>query len=282
MESDNASGPYRFPHLRIEQFRRQKNYTPPPRKIDGNVRVRDNVKHAAQLSRQFSSAFARAKKAVAAKRRKGEIPGVYLEVASAPGQGITDLSWTQKGIRLGAIRKEDDQTQRAALYVPLTASDFLAEKVSAYGRPVSEGKNPALWEKFDGVETLGPGTLETLWTDSRIIPGEADEPIWWELWTWRDQTNILLESARRLNLTVSEQRLRFPEVEIRFVFAARLQIEQLVVATGVVEEVRRATDTPTFFTTTVRREQQVWVDDLLQRISAPDANAPAVCLLDAE
>jgi len=280
MGSDSANGPYRFPHLRIEQFRRQKNYTPPPRRIEGNLPVRNNVKHAVHLSQQFSSAFERAKNAVAAKRRNEQVPGVYLEVVSAPGQGITDLSWAQRGIRLGAIREEKDETQHAALYVPLTASDFFAEKVSAYGNPVSEGKKPSLWEKFDGVETLQPGTLETLWADSRTIPGKADDPIWWELWTWRSQTNILLETARRLELTVSEQRLRFPEVEIRFALAARAQIEQLVERTGAVEEVRRATDTPTFFTTTIRREQNAWVDDLVQRIIAPESNAPAVCLLD--
>ena len=165
-------------------------------------------------------------------------------------------------------------------FVPLTASDFLAGKVSAYGTPVQEGKNPSLWQKFDSLEALQPGTLETLWTDSRSIPGEADDPIWWELWTWRNQTEALLAVARRLELAVSEQKLRFPEVEIRFVFAARPEIEQLVTQSGAVEELRRATDTPTFFTTTVRREQDVWVDDLVDRISAPDSDAPAVCLLD--
>jgi hypothetical protein len=81
-------------------------------------------------------------------------------------------------------------------------------------------------------------------------------------------------------LRVSDEKLRFPEVEIRFVFASRPQIELIVAESGAVEELRRASDTPTFFTTTVRREQDAWVEDLVRRVSGPDAGAPAVCLLD--
>ena len=89
MPTEQESGPYQHPHIRIEQFRQHKNYTPPPRRIDGNVPTRNNVRHGAALSRQFSAAFARARKAVAAKRKGTDVPGVYLEVVSAPNQGLT-------------------------------------------------------------------------------------------------------------------------------------------------------------------------------------------------
>ncbi len=280
MPPEQENGPYQHPHIRIEQFRRHKNYTPPPRRMDGQVPVRNNVQHGASLSRQFSAAFAHARKAVAAKRGTRTIPGVYLEVLGAPGQGLTDLTWVQKGIRLGAIQEGSDQTQRAALYVPMNAADFFAEKVAAYRAQVPEGRVPSLWGRFDGIEKLRAGALETLWTDTRSIPNEDDDPIWWEVWLWKSQFEKFLAIARALELGVSDERLRFPEVEIRFVHPSRAQIEQCVVESGAVEELRRASDTPTFFTTTVLREQDAWVDDLVQRVSGPLANAPAVCLLD--
>ena len=280
MPTEQASGPYQHPHIRIEQFRRHKNYTPPPRRIDGNVPLRNNVQHGAVLSRQFSAAFARARKTIAAKRKGLEVPGVYLEVLSAPNQGLSDLTWVQKGIRLGAIREEQDQTQRAALFVPTAAANFFAEKVASYGTEVPEGNAPSLWSRFDGIEELRAGSLETLWTDARGIPGTGDKPLWWEVWLWRNHVERFLGVSRASELRVSDEKLRFPEVEIRFVFASRPQIELIVAESGAVEELRRASDTPTFFTTTVRREQDAWVEDLVRRVSGPDAGAPAVCLLD--
>ena len=280
MPPEQESGPYQYPHIRIDQFRRHKNYTPPPRRIDGNVPARNNVQHGAALSRQFSTAFARARKAVAIQRKGASVPGVYLEVISAADQGLTDLTWVQKGIRLSAVREAQDQTQRAALYVPVKAAEFFAEKVAAYGTQVAQGSKPSLWSRFDGIEELRAGSVETLWTDARGIPQSTDDPIWWEVWVWRDQVEHFLAVSRTIDLLVSEERLRFPEVEIRFISASRLQIESLVAESGAVEELRRASDTPTFFTTTVRREQDTWVDDLVKRVSKPNTGAPSVCLLD--
>jgi hypothetical protein len=186
----------------------------------------------------------------------------------------------QKGVRLSAIREDQDGTQHAALYVPSSATAFLAEKIAKYGLPAQEGRNPALWARFDGIEEVRTGSIETLWTDTRYLPAAADDPIWWEVWLWRGQVDHFVAVARASELTVSEQRLRFPEVEIRFIFATRPQVERAMTESGGVEELRRATDTPTFFTTTVRREQDAWVEDLVQRISGPSPDAPAVCLLD--
>ena len=79
-------------------------------------------------------------------------------------------------IRLGAIREEQDQTQRAALFVPTAAANFFAEKVASYGTEVPEGNAPSIWRRFDGTEELRAGSLETLWTGARGIPGTGDKP----------------------------------------------------------------------------------------------------------
>ena len=64
------------------------------------------------------------------------------------------------------------------------------------------------------------------------------------------------------------------------VYANREEIGRLLQNTDAIEELRRASDTPTFFTITVRRKQDLWVDDLTDRIDAPPRTAPAVCILD--
>ena len=57
-------------------------------------------------------------------------------------------------------------------------------------------------------------------------------------------------------------------------------MEELISQTSSIERLRFASDSPVFFTTTVRREQQPWVENLVERIVAADPNSPAVCLLD--
>ncbi len=167
-----------------------------------------------------------------------------------------------------------------ALFVPATAEIFLARKVGEYAHQNTPKQEPKHEAKFAPVETVRAGTVESLWTDQRPIPAELAEWIWWECWCWRDRASHLVKAAERLNLRASDRRLYFPELEVIPVYANRTEISRLLQNTDAIEELRRATDTPAFFTTTVRREQDVWVGDLVDRVELPEAGSPAVCILD--
>jgi Subtilase family len=64
------------------------------------------------------------------------------------------------------------------------------------------------------------------------------------------------------------------------VLATRATIELMLFATGAIAELRRANDTPVFFTDDVAGEQPEWTDGLAERVVWPGANAPAVCMFD--
>jgi hypothetical protein len=64
------------------------------------------------------------------------------------------------------------------------------------------------------------------------------------------------------------------------VLATRATIELMLFATGAIAELRRASDTPIFFTEDVAGEQQEWVDRLAERIVWPGTDVPAVCMFD--
>lgn len=275
------SDSYQLPHIRIDQFRRENSYSPPPRSIDGRGVTRDNVKHGQALKRQLSAAYARAKAIIADKRAVGgRNPGIYLEVAGSPNESLGDLTWEQKGIRLGALRLDDQNIQKAAVFVPNTSEAFLDGKLEKYATPVEEGKKASLSDRFDAVQSLTEGTLSSLWTDTRRFPEDSRARHWWECWIWRDIEPRFRRSATALELRISDRHLTFPEIEVRFVYCDTSQLEDLIYLSGAVEQIRYATDSPTFFTTTVRREQQAWTDDLRERITGPADSAPAVCLLD--
>src|ERR1035437_8114946 len=113
---------HHLPHIRIEQFRREKPYSPPPKDIEESGPRPNNVAHGKTLKRQRSAAYARARAAVAARRSSANerIRGVYLEVEGSEHEALGDLTWESKGIRAGALRV-DDNVQKAAVFVPLSA-----------------------------------------------------------------------------------------------------------------------------------------------------------------
>ena len=229
---------------------------------------------------QFSAAWAQARAAVAARRLTRRSPGLYIEVSSSPNQKLADLTWEQKRIRMGALRIGADAVQRAAMFVPAGAEGFISGRIRRYAIPAASGKAPSLADRFDSVEQFSVGTLDSLWTDTRPFPTARDRRQWFECWTWRDAATLLRQVAARLELRVSTQHLVFPETHIIPIYATVDEMETLVFLSGAVEQLRFATDTPAFFTTEARREQDRWVDDLLLRIVEPEPDAPAVCLLD--
>jgi hypothetical protein len=82
-------------------------------------------------------------------------------------------------------------------------------------------------------------------------------------------------------MATADNWLRFPEIVVVPVYTSRATIELMLFATGAISELRRASDSPVFFTDEVRGEQQPWVDELAGRVVWPGADAPAVCMARA-
>lgn len=279
---DGMPSRYRHQHIRVEAFRYETTFSPPRRDMSGISSGRNRDIHGPKLERELAEAFANAHQLLTARDPMVQVgkAGVYLEVESAEGGKLPDLNWSSQDIRLGAVRVNDAGAEVGTLFVPAAAEVFLTTKVEEYARQSTPNQKPKHEDKFAPVETVRAATVESLWTDQRPFPTDPAERIWWECWCWRDRTANLMLATERLNLRVSERRLCFPELEVILVHANRNEIGRLLQNTDAVEELRRASDTPTFFTTIVRREQTLWVDDLAERIDAPARDAPAVCILD--
>lgn len=266
-----------LPHIRVDRFRTSERYSPPSRDFSGASDWPDRQVHGARLGAELTFSLARA--AEQAAQVTDTAGGVYLEVQSTDAARLPDLTWASQGIRLGAVRNTAGEAQVGALFVPPTAHAFLTRKVREYAEESTPHGEPKHQDKFGHVDQIRPGSLQSMWTDMRPLPAE-DESIWWECWCWADRVSELVAVARRNELLVSDRRLRFPEYEVVPVFGDRAQISALVHRSGAIEELRRASDTPSFFMVTVRRDQQGWVEDLTQRLVPPPAEAPHVCLLD--
>jgi hypothetical protein len=125
--------------------------------------------------------------------------------------------------------------------------------------------------------------LFSFWTDKpAALPDDPQAQIWWEVWCMRGFEREVLHVLGQLECQIADDdyRLTFPETVVLPVFARRADIEVALFACKGITELRRGSDTPSFFVEDERENQHDWAGDLAERVVWPGADAPRVCLLD--
>lgn len=280
--ADEPKGPlrtYSKPHLRIEQFQQRADYRPPRRTIASKQSGIERFSHGTKLSGELARALAAAHRLLAERNPDiavGDV-GVYVEIASPAETLLPDSGWQQKGIRIAAVRTEDNGEQVGGLFVPQRSEAFLTKALGDYK---DGGGTGAARDRFERIQRIRPSSVATLWFDRRPLPPE-DKAIWWECWCWKDRASHVPRPAERLGLRVSEHRLIFPECEVVPVYGTRAEIEKLLLHTDAIEKLRHASDTPHVFLRELRDLQTPLIGDLAARITHAPATAPAACVLDS-
>ena len=145
--------------------------------------------HGRQIKHDLEAAIAAG---IAATRdRNPEImegtPGYYLEIESAAGVSIPGGFETQKdGTRVSAVQPMENGGERAAVFVDAKQANNLVAKVDEYLTVDTKKGKPSRSALIEPVDAIRPGTIETLWTDRRPLPGTG-QSIWWEIWAWPEQ-----------------------------------------------------------------------------------------------
>ncbi|SUD38610.1 peptidase S8 and S53 subtilisin kexin sedolisin [Ectopseudomonas mendocina] len=278
------ASPYELPHFRVEQFKVGRPYQRRDLDLSNAASTREEG-HGSRLREKLSLALS------ASATRNGqngyfssnisEAPqALYLEVELAADASVPDLNWKTQNIRLSALRVLEDGSTLGALYVPHDAMDFLELKLLEYAEERTDKGKPKNEAKFAPVENFFVGDVETLWTDSRPFPRGMSSTLWWECWCVSSKADQVQRVADRLKLRVSENSLVFPDTEVLLIYANTLEISILVANADGVEELRKATDSPYFFTRLTPREKVEWTTDLASRLIPPRPESPAVCVLD--
>src|SRR3954447_9843568 len=124
--------PYRFRHIRIDDFRSEATFSPPQQDMSGTSSGRNRDIHGPRLETELAAAFLRAHELLTSRDTQVSdgTEGVYLEIESAEGSKLPVLNWPSEDIRLGALRATEMGTEVAALFVPATAEGFLKTKIS--------------------------------------------------------------------------------------------------------------------------------------------------------
>ncbi|MEQ8749936.1 MAG: hypothetical protein RIC52_09185, partial [Amphiplicatus sp.] len=277
--------PSRFdlPHIDITAFGTSRPYMGSGSGGSGAVRIREE--HGSRLQNELAAAFAAIDAERPADERLPPPEGTYLEVDLYRGTKPDVLERKRVGIRPGAVKANEVDKRTVALYVPDHARVALQQILEDYtsGTLTERAQNPPNMSTVGPIEAFRRARLETFWTDRLdALPQNPNDSIWWAVWCRPNAEARIEEVCVRLDVRAAagDRRLYFPEATVIPVLAQRAVVELMLFMTGEIDELRRASDTPIFFTDDVRGDQHEWAENLAERITWPPSNAPAVCLFD--
>ncbi|BBK44871.1 hypothetical protein STVA_48910 [Allostella vacuolata] len=272
-----------LPHIDIARLSTSHAYLGASGGSGGNPRGRQE--HGRRVQNELAAALALADQYRPIDDRLDPPTGAFIEVDLRAGTKPDALDQKTQGIRSGAAKADDRNDRTIALFIPDASRAVFQQILDDYlnGPLTEKGRNPPHQAKVEAIEAFRAAKLETFWTDDpRALPDDPQHQMWWALWCWAGSEATIDDVCSRLRVPAAgrDRRLYFPEIVVVPVFASRATIELMLFATGAIAELRRASDSPYFFTDEVRGEQRPWVEDLAERTRWPPNDAPAVCLLD--
>jgi Subtilase family len=249
---------------------------------------RERAAHAEALAQAVGHALDAARQQMATRDAGVAVgtPGFYLEV-QLPGSeraGVDLLADRRQHMEVVAVREPEQPGDPllASVFVPARAETFYLRKIEAYrttDTPSGRPRNEQLVSRIEGVRLA---TARSLFTEElRLFPTEANERVWWEVWLRDGRRENFERVARALNIELRPHAVRFPEREVLLALSNVTMLDRLVAHSDVVAELRRAKDTPAFFTSLGGAEQRAWSEELLARLAPPKDESVAVCLIDS-
>jgi len=246
---------------------------------------RDRATHAEALRGALNAALAGAE----IRRQEREpglvtgTPGFYLDFEIPVGsEGAAEfLENRVKHIELVAVRQESETTPAlATVFVPDTAADHFLRKVEAYrseNTPKGKPKNEALIAR---IQNVALAAVRSLYTDDSALFPVAGKGIWWEVWIRQGRDGTFDAVADLLQIPVQQQRLVFPDRDVRLVYGDEIAVARLFVNSDAIAELRLAKDTPAKFVEWSNVQQAARATELASRLIVPENRDVAVCILD--
>ena len=282
-----AQPPRNLPHFLVQGSGESEIYTSPRRGSSGLPPARARAAHAAKLEQALGTAVAAAREALGARDAavaEGE-PGFYLDfdVPIEHQSALDGLENRRKKIELVAVHppEEGAATVTATVFVPEADADYFTGKVEQYRDEDTKSGNPKNQNLVARIEDVRLSALRSLFTDSAELFPQEEAAVWWEVWLRDQRLPNFRAVAERLNVTVREHLVSFPERDVVLALATAETMGTLVANTDAVAELRVPKDLPTFFLDMRPVEQADWAGDLADRAIPPGVLAPAVCLLDS-
>jgi hypothetical protein len=281
-----------LPHIVLRSQPHSERYTVPPGGGGGQYKLppRARAEHGRHLHAQLDEIAERSEALVRDQEERSTTVerGVYVEFESAPNFPLKVESLEGRGIELVAVSGGGlNQPVTATVFVREGKLDTFLKKVEKYLASETKKGRPSNKDLVESISEVRLATIRGLWTDTEPFP-EPERRIWWEAWlrvgdSPEQRTHVATafrEEATSAGLTLSQNQLSFPESTVLLVQASANQLASSVFLINALAELRQPKLTADFFAELPQVEQAERVEDAIGRMSLPENDCPAVCLLD--
>ena len=280
----------RLPHLLIKDSAFSSRYTTPSSGGGGggiNTPHRDRQSHTQRLLNQVEQIQQQESELIQKQKAFGldVSNGIYLAFESEQGFELKfqSLDFQPSGIELCTVKEVDNQII-ATVFVPEGKLTHFLKKITQYKEENTANNNPKNKDLVESINAIKLAALEALWTDDLdLLPTDSDA-IWWEAWlrcsTKIDYEAFLRAHAHQLDMKVSKESIKFLDRTVILVYGTKQQMSRSINLLGSIAEIRKAKDTADFFTNMNRIDQQEWINNTVDQLTAPSNNAPSICILD--
>jgi hypothetical protein len=256
-------------------------------------RPQNRVDHAGRLTQALEAAVEQVRERREAEAVPQPAPGVYIQFQAPPGVDLKLESLENKhaGIELRGVHRtrpteEQPFVETATVFVPEGKVAHFLTRFHQYATEDTESGKPKNRDLVDRIEGIQLATLRAFWTDAVSEFPDENALVWWEVWLRRDihapgsEVQRLEGFAQAHNATLGARRLAFDDRTVCLIRATALQLSASLDVLGDLAELRKAKAASAFFVDLTPAEQADWANELLNRLTQPDANAPSVCVLD--
>ena len=278
-------------HIYLQDHGQRERFTS-PRSGGGapNYPPRNRAQHARRIERALTQALAAANEQIATRDIEiagGEV-GFYLEFdIPRAQQALLDRLEDRRGhqhIDLLSVRPSGADPENfisATVFVPESKKNSYLKKVEDYRNKETRSGKPRNEPLIASINTVRLAQVQSLFTDDqRLFPAEGQQA-WWEVWLRPETRPVFGHAAAHLNVEVRDHIVSFPERDVVIAHGTPETMGRIVANTDAIAELRLARDAPAVFMELTPDEQREWVEDLIERLEPPPADAPAVCILDS-
>lgn len=278
-----------LPHLFIEGFANDIDYTANRARNETNLPIRDRALHSSVLLEKLNSIWAEQEN-FNEQRSAALLPvrdGVYLEFRSQLGYDLItkSLEDVRQGVRLLNVREiqSDNQKQTiATVYIPRGKEAHFIRKITDYRDRDSARGNPLNQPLVTSIDDIKFALIESLWTDpTELIP--FDDSKWCEIWLRTGDNSLVIEGfismLTQLNIEFKSSYLEFPERSVILIRANRHILNELITISSFLAEIRIGQEAASFWVNEPNIDQALWANDLVERLNLHLSDV-SVCILD--
>lgn len=195
--------------------------------------------------------------------------GHYIEVTGEPNFSLETNSLENKniGTKLLNIKIDEDNVERATIFLPLDKDENFLKKITEYKNENLKSGKPKNEKLIISISNINRAFLDAFWTSNiKFLPEEHKE--WCEIWLLK--TEYSAENIKYIcfknEIEVKESTLSFPERQVFLAHVNREDLEKIVNSSSYLAEIRKATPEISFFMDLRNIEQVKWAQDFKDRI----------------